>query len=449
MATKKQSIESKVKEIKRKTRKKYSAEEKIRIVLEGLRGEESISEICRREGINNNVYYKWSKDFLEAGKKRLSGDIRREANSGEVIKLKGENYDLKQLVAELSLENRMLKKSLNGRVNYKYMRRSTSEKMEIIRIVEQSQLSIKHTLKELGISRSTFYEWYKRYHEQGFDGLKPSTNKQKTFWNKIPEKERQKVIETALDKEDLTPRELACYITDNHGWFISESSVYRILKSRGLITSPAYIVMAAADEFKNKPTYVHQQWQIDFTYFKIIGWGWYYLATVMDDYSRYVVHWELCKQMESTDAERVVKVAIKKSRLQKNERPRLLSDNGSCFVSAEFQSFVKEQLNDHVRGAPYHPQTQGKIERYHRTMKNVIKLENYYFPDDLKRQLEKFVEYYNNHRYHESLKNVTPADVYYKRNKQVLEQRAEIKLNTLKHRRKQYIKEKLCKIVDY
>jgi len=114
MAKKNQSAEFKVREIKRKTRKKYSSEEKIRIVLEGLRGEESISEICRQEGISNAIYYKWSKDFLEAGKRRLSGDTKREANSGEVLKLKGENYDLKQLVAELSLENRMLKKSING-----------------------------------------------------------------------------------------------------------------------------------------------------------------------------------------------------------------------------------------------------------------------------------------------------------------------------------------------
>jgi|TARA_B100001079_G_C16124130_1_gene388357 transposase len=114
MATKKQSVKSKVREIKRRTRKKYSSEEKIRIVLEGLRGEESISEICRKEGINTNVYYKWSKDFLEAGKRRLNGDTLREANSNEVQHLKTENNDLKQLVAELSLENRMLKKSQDG-----------------------------------------------------------------------------------------------------------------------------------------------------------------------------------------------------------------------------------------------------------------------------------------------------------------------------------------------
>lgn len=326
------------------------------------------------------------------------------------------------------------------------MRHSTTEKMEIIRIVESSELSVNGTLKELGINRSTFYEWYKRYKEEGFDGLKPRTRAQKIFWNKIPDKDRQKVVETALEREDLSPRELANHITDTQGWYISESSVYRILKARGLITSPAYIVMSASNEFKDKPSRVHEQWQIDFTYFKIIGWGWYYLATVLDDYSRYVIHWELCSQMESNDAERVVHAALKKTRLKKHERPRLLSDNGPCFISAEFKSFVSNELNDHVRGAPYHPQTQGKIERYHRTMKNVVKLENYYFPEDLKRQLQSFVEYYNNERYHESLENVRPVDVYIGNKTTILEQRKSIKKETLKTRRKEYKKEKLFSI---
>jgi len=108
------SSESVVRDIRRKTRRKFSSEEKIRIILEGLRGEESIAELCRREGINVNLYYRWSKDFLEAGKKRLQGDTVREANSGEVVGLRRENDQLKQLVAELSLKNRVLKKSLNG-----------------------------------------------------------------------------------------------------------------------------------------------------------------------------------------------------------------------------------------------------------------------------------------------------------------------------------------------
>lgn len=109
-----QASESIVREIKRRTRKKYSSEEKIRIVLEGLKGEETIAELCRKEGLNPNIYYKWSRDFLEAGKKRLQGDTAREASSGEVVTLKKENEQLKALVAELSLKNRVLKKSLNG-----------------------------------------------------------------------------------------------------------------------------------------------------------------------------------------------------------------------------------------------------------------------------------------------------------------------------------------------
>ena len=103
-----------VKDIKRKTRKQYSAEEKIRIVLDGLRGEESVAELCRIEGISQSLYYKWSKDFLEAGKKRLAGDIARQANSAEVKGLRSEARELKECVAELTLENRLLKKSMIG-----------------------------------------------------------------------------------------------------------------------------------------------------------------------------------------------------------------------------------------------------------------------------------------------------------------------------------------------
>ena len=109
------AVEATVREIRRKTRKKYSAEEKVRIVLEGLRGEEKIAELCRREGIHQNMYYKWSKEFLEAGKQRLVGDTKREADSQEVEAMRSENEQLKAVVAELTLKNRVLKKSALGR----------------------------------------------------------------------------------------------------------------------------------------------------------------------------------------------------------------------------------------------------------------------------------------------------------------------------------------------
>ena len=315
------------------------------------------------------------------------------------------------------------------------MRRSASEKLEIIRIVEGSELGVKQTLEELGISRSTFYEWYKNYLENGFDGLKPKVANRQSFWNKIPDIRRNEVVEIALDQTALSPRELAHHITDNHGWFISESSVYRILKERGLITSPAWILMQAADEYKDKTSHVNQQWQTDFTYFKIIGWGWYYLSTVLDDYSRYIITWELCKNMETDDAKRSIEEAITETGVNKDNMPRLLTDNGASYISNEFNNYLTDKNMGHVRGAPYHPQTQGKIERYHRTMKNIVKLENYFFPDDLRAKLAEFVDYYNNLRYHEALGNVAPADVFFGREKQIKMQRIETKMKTLKERK--------------
>jgi len=104
-----------------------------------------------------------------------------------------------------------------------------------------------------------------------------------------------------LEHEELSSRELAFHIIDNHKWFISESSVYRILKRAGLITSPAHIVMSAANEFETKTKRINEMWQTDFTYFKIIGWGWYYLATIIDDYSRFIITWDLRSQMTSKD----------------------------------------------------------------------------------------------------------------------------------------------------
>ncbi len=322
------------------------------------------------------------------------------------------------------------------------MRRSFNEKREIIRIVEQSELSVNRTLDELGIKRSTFYGWYKRYLQEGEVGLQPRKPERRAFWNQIPDAERQQVVEIALDKPELSCRELACFITDKQKWFISESSVYRILKAHNLITSPAFIVNEAADEFRDKTTRIHQQWQIDFTYLKVIGWGWYYLGTVLDDFSRYIVAWELSPEMKAVDSEQVVGKALQITGLKKENRPRLLSDNGPCFRSGDFKKYLEEEDVKQIFGAIYHPQTQGKIERYHRTMKNVVKLENYFTPEQLRNSLEAFVDYYNNSRYHESLDNLTPADVYFGRGEKILKARKETKRRTIAMRRRGYFQEK-------
>jgi len=323
------------------------------------------------------------------------------------------------------------------------MRFNQAEKYEIIRIVEGSELGVNRTLHELGIHKSTFYAWYNRYKQYGYDGLSPRQADRKFFWNQIPSEEKQKVVELALEYPGLSPRELAHRIIDHEGWYISESSIYRILKARGLITSPTHIVMSAADEFKDKTTRIHQLWQTDFSYLKVVGWGWYYLTTVLDDYSRYIIAWDLCKSMKAEDVQNILEQALDTTGLSLDNRPRLLSDNGSCYISKDLRKYLSVEEIKHVRGAPNHPQTQGKIERYHRSMKNVIKLDNYYSPGELKQRLSEFIEYYNNYRYHESLNNLTPADVFYGRDQKILEKRQQVKLETIKNRRNEYVNKKL------
>jgi len=318
------------------------------------------------------------------------------------------------------------------------MRYTQAEKMEVVRLVEESALSIRRTLQELDIHRSTFYTWYRRYVEDGYEGLGDHKPQPKQFWNRIPPPVKDQVVDIALDKTDLSPRELAWHITDTYGYYISESSVYRILKAYDLITSPAYIVVSAADRFKQPPRVVHELWQTDFSYFKIVGWGWYYLSTVMDDYSRYILAWKLSASMAATDVMETLDRARECAgidRVRVRHRPRLLSDNGPCYLSRDLKAYLEERGMTHTRGARYHPQTQGKIERYHRSMKNVINLQHYYLPGELQQEIERFVEYYNNHRYHESLDNLTPADVYFGRKRERLSVREMIKRETMKLRR--------------
>lgn len=306
-------------------------------------------------------------------------------------------------------------------------------------MVVQSDLGVNRTLREIGLNKSTFYNWYKAYSDNGVEGLEPSLRCSRRQWNSIPQEQKNLVVELALDRPELSSRELAYHLTDEQQIFISESSVYRILKDRGLITSPAHLFISAGDEFTDKTKFVHQMWQTDFTYFKIIGWGWYYLSTVLDDFSRYIVHWELCSNMKSEDVKRTVDKAIRKAKLITKQRPKLLSDNGSCYIASDLKSYLKDNLGmDQIHGRPMHPQTQGKIERYHRTMKNVVKLDNYYAPEELEKAIEKFVHRYNHERYHESLNNLTPADVYYGRGDLILNERARLKRISLHNRRLEY-----------
>jgi transposase InsO family protein len=217
---------------------------------------------------------------------------------------------------------------------------------------------------------------------------------------------------------------LAVRFTDTERYFVSEASVYRLLKAQDLI--PAYITVKGEtlSAIGSSPM--------------ANGWGWFYLSTILDDYSRYVIAWRLCMTVRANDVTATLEDALVASGCDTAmvaHKPRLLSDNGSSYISGDLADWLEDRGMDHVRGAPNHPQTQGKIERWHQTLKNRILLENYYLPGALEHAIGGFIDHYDNHRYHESLGNLTPADVYFGRAETILKRRREIKQKTIEKRR--------------
>ncbi len=236
------------------------------------------------------------------------------------------------------------------------MRYPASEKLEIIHPVERSHLPVRRTLDKLGIPATTFYRWYDRYRAFGESGLEDRTGR---VWNRIPDDVRRQIVELALDEPELSPRELAVTFTDTRSYFVSEASVYRLLKAHDLITSPAFVVIKAANEFRDKTTAPNQLWQTDFTYLKVIGWGWFYLSTIRDDFSRYIIAWKLCTTLRADDGMDTLTLALEASGCDRAEavhKPRLLSDNGSSYIAGyiagDLADWLEEQGMDHVRGAP-------------------------------------------------------------------------------------------------
>ena len=224
------------------------------------------------------------------------------------------------------------------------MRYPASEKLEIIRLVEKSHLPVRRTLDKLGIPNTTFYRWYDRYQAFGEAGLEDRTSGPGRIWNRIPDDVRYQIVELALDEPEPSPRELSVKFTDEKSYFVSEASVYRLLKAHNLITSPAFVVIKAANEFKDKTTAPNQLWQTDFTYLKVIGWGWFYLSTILDDYSRYIIAWKLCTTMKADDVTATLELTLETSgcnHANVARKPRLLRDNGSSYISGDLAEMAR------------------------------------------------------------------------------------------------------------
>jgi putative transposase len=314
---------------------------------------------------------------------------------------------------------------------------SADKKRELIELVRRSPQPKRTTIAELGLSRSTFYRWQRRYREQGETGLVDRKPEPGAVWNRLRPAEKTSILEMALQQPDLSPRELACYVTDHVGFTVSEATVYRVLKRYGLARTITLVGFPASKEFRVKTTAPNQLWQSDASYYFVVGWGWYYSIEVLDDFSRFVLASDLKPDMTANSISDVVEQAVAFTGMRQilvEDRTRLLSDRGSGYLARAFEEYLCMLEIRHIYCAPHHPQTNGKIERFHETLRARMNLLVYTSPDELRRTMQEFIDYYNHRRYHEAIGNVTPADVYYGRREEILRRRAEQKQHTIEQR---------------
>ena len=312
---------------------------------------------------------------------------------------------------------------------------SAEEKAEILKLVAGSGLPRLRALAQLRLSRSTYYRWVKRLSE---GRLNDRNGGSPIPWNRISPEEEVRILAEARAYPELSCRQLAWRLTDLKGTYVSESTVYRILKRAGLIKPAEIIGFKANKEYRRKTKQPNELWASDCCHLKVIDWGWYYLETVMDDFSRFILAWDLKVDMAGASLEDVVQQAVDFTGMTDvplEDRTVLLSDNGAGYISQQFNEYLRLVGIRHITASPFHPQTNGKIERYHRTLKGEINQVPYDMPSELKEAIKAFIEYYNYRRYHEGLGNVTPYDVYTGRNLEIIQKRKEVKSRTLRTRR--------------
>ena len=313
----------------------------------------------------------------------------------------------------------------------------SEHKLEVLRSVEASELPVRKVLDQLEIPCSTYYRWRHSFRQRGLAGLRDRPPGSRRVWNQILPQERDRILETALLFPERSPREVSCQVTDTCGFTVSESSVYRILKAEGLIREVQLRGFPAESEYRIKTTRINQQWQTDATYLLVKNWGWYYLISVLDDFSRRILAWGLQPTMRAGDFSQVIEAACERTGVEQaplSRRPRLVTDRGPALISKDFGQYLETKGLGHILASPYHPQTNGKIERYHRSCKERINLIVWETPGELEREIAVFIDYYNSRRYHEALGNVTPDDVYFGRRDSTHTKRRRLQGVTLAHR---------------
>jgi putative transposase len=312
---------------------------------------------------------------------------------------------------------------------------SAVEKSEILALVAYSGLPRRRALEHLGLPKSTYYRWLNR---KSVDRLQDKKGGSPVPWNKLKPEEEAKILAMARASPDLSCRQLAWQLVDEEKWYVSESTVFRILKREGLIKPAEILGFKAGKEYRRKTNRINELWGTDCCHLKVAYWGWYYLESVIDDFSRLILGWDLKTDMTGGSLEDVVQQAVDFTGMTDvpiEDRTVLLSDNGAGYLSQQFNQYLRLVGIRHITASPFHPQTNGKIERYHRTLKGEINQIPYDMPSELKGAIGEFIEYYNYRRYHEGLGNVTPYDVYTGRHLEIIRKRKEVKSRTLQERK--------------
>lgn len=315
---------------------------------------------------------------------------------------------------------------------------SAERKLEVLRAVECCGVPVGEALSKLEVCASTYYRWRRRFRMGGAEALKDRPPYRERNWNQLLPLEQDQVLEVALRYPERSSREISCQIADSCGFTVSESTVYRLLKQAGLVKPRDTRRFAANAEYRVKTKHPNQMWQTDATYLLVKNWGWYYLISILDDYSRKILAWRLQAAMDADSFSEVVELACEATGMDAvlcGRRAKLLSDNGAALISKPFGQYLEARGIGHIFASPYHPQTNGKIERYHRSCKEQVNLFTWETPMQLEQEIARFIAFYNGQRYHEALGNVTPDDVYYGRRESILERRAKLKAQTLSRRK--------------
>lgn len=289
----------------------------------------------------------------------------------------------------------------------------------------------------MGIPSSTYYYWRRLYEDGGPNALEKHATAARRIWNRLLEEEVKTILTVALEHPELSPRLLAVKITDEEAFSVSEPTVYRILKRSGLLAPRPLAEWPAAKEWHKKTTRPNEIWQIDGTTFFIVGWGYYKLIPVLDDYSRKIIAWVLMPDETAGSISMAFEKAIEAAgikHLPENQRPVALSDNGGGFIAHHLAEYLGAHGIRHIFGKPYHPQTQGKIERFNRRLKEDVCLLVYLSPGDLQKAIAQAIERYNATP-HEALENVSPNDVYAGKKEDILKARQAKKHWTLARRK--------------